>query len=123
VKSISYSKFADRFLTYTHRGKYILEPGRVGIPAVRVVVVWTLSIVVSARLTEMTLFYGKTVDASYSTFLVSFENQTQVCNLGYGFRLYGKDDPLIQGYCPRLVTNSTNLVQLIVKELQHSINW
>ena len=25
VKSISYCKFADRFLAYTHRGKYILE--------------------------------------------------------------------------------------------------
>jgi len=25
VKSISYSKFADRFLAYIHRGKYILE--------------------------------------------------------------------------------------------------
>jgi len=25
VKSISDKKFADRFLTYTHRGKYILE--------------------------------------------------------------------------------------------------
>jgi len=24
VKSISYEKFADRFLAYTHRGKYIL---------------------------------------------------------------------------------------------------
>jgi len=24
VKSISYYKFADRFLAYTHRGKYIL---------------------------------------------------------------------------------------------------
>jgi len=25
VKSISYKKFADRFLAYTHRGEYILE--------------------------------------------------------------------------------------------------
>jgi len=38
--------------------------------------------------------------------------------------LYGKDDPLIQGYSPYSchVTNSSNLVQLIAKELQHSIN-
>ena len=35
------------------------EPGRVGIPAVRVVIVWVLSIVVSARLLETTLFMGK----------------------------------------------------------------
>jgi len=35
------------------------EPGRVGIPAVGVIVVWDLSIVVSARLTETTLFMGK----------------------------------------------------------------
>ena len=27
-------------------------------------------------------FYGKTFDVSYSTFLISFENQTQVYNLG-----------------------------------------
>jgi len=25
MKSISYKNFADRFLAYTHRGKYILE--------------------------------------------------------------------------------------------------
>jgi len=25
MKSISYWKFADRFLAYTHRGKYILD--------------------------------------------------------------------------------------------------
>jgi len=25
VTSISYLKFADRFLAYTHRGKYMLE--------------------------------------------------------------------------------------------------
>jgi len=25
VKSIFYQKFADRFLPYTHRGKYILQ--------------------------------------------------------------------------------------------------
>jgi len=39
--------------------------------------------------------------------------------------LYGKDDPLIQGYspCSCHVTNSTNLVQLIAKELQHLIKW
>ena len=69
-------------------------------------------------------FYGQTFDVSYGTFL-SFENHTQVCHLGLGFRLYGKDDPLIQGYspCSCHVTNSTNLIQLIAKELQHSINW
>jgi len=39
--------------------------------------------------------------------------------------LYGKDDPLVQGYSPCSCheTNSTNLVQLIANELQHSINW
>jgi len=35
------------------------EPGRVGILAVRVVIVWALSIVASARLIETTLFMGK----------------------------------------------------------------
>ena len=35
------------------------EPGRVGIPTVRVVVVWALSIVASARLIETTLIMGK----------------------------------------------------------------
>jgi len=35
------------------------EPGRVGILAVRVVVVWNLSIVVLAQLIEMTPFKGK----------------------------------------------------------------
>ena len=68
-------------------------------------------------------FYGKTFDLKYSTFLVTFENQTQVCHLGQGFRLYDEDDPLIQGCNPCHVNNSTNLVQLIAKELQHSINW
>jgi len=39
--------------------------------------------------------------------------------------LYGKEDTLIQGYspCSCHVTNSTNLAQLIAKELQHSTNW
>ena len=67
-------------------------------------------------------FYGKTFEVSYSTF-ISFENQTQVYNFGWGFRLYGKDDPLIQGYSPCHVTDSTSLVQLKAKELQHSISW
>jgi len=67
-------------------------------------------------------FNGKIFDVSYSTFLISFENQTQVYHLGEGFWLYGKADPLIQGYSPCHVTNSTNLVQLIAKELQHSTN-
>jgi len=35
------------------------EPSPKGIPAVRVVVVWALSIVVSAWLMETTLFIGK----------------------------------------------------------------
>jgi len=89
-----------------------------------VAIVWALSIVVSARLIEMTLFMEKkTFDViSYSTFIVSFENQTQVCHLGQGLRLYDKDDPLIQGYI-NSPCHVTNLVQLIAKELQHSINW
>jgi len=37
-----------------------------------------------------------------------------------GCGINGKDDPLIQGYGPCHVTNLTNLVQLIAKELQHS---
>ena len=68
-------------------------------------------------------FNGKTFDVSYSTFLISIENQTQVCHLGSGFRLYGKDCPLTQGYSPCHVTDFTNLVRLIAKELQHSIHW
>jgi len=36
------------------------EPGRVGSPVVQVVVVWILSIVLSSRLIETTLFYEKT---------------------------------------------------------------
>ena len=47
----------------------------------RVVVVWALSIVVSARLTRR-LFSWENVDVSYSTFFLSFENQTQVYNFG-----------------------------------------
>jgi len=57
------------------------EPGREGIPAVRVVVVWALRTVVSVRLTE-TILHGKTFYVSCRTFLISFENQTQVYNLG-----------------------------------------
>jgi len=38
---------------------------------------------------------------------MSFENQTQVCNLGKGFWLYGKEDPLIHGYSPCHMTIST----------------
>jgi len=48
---------------------------------VRVVVVLALSIVVSAGLIDDS-FYGKIFDVSYSTFLISFENQIQVYNLG-----------------------------------------
>jgi len=54
----------------------------VGIPAVRVVVVWALSIVVSVRLIETILFVGKIFEVSYSTFLIRFENQTQVYHVG-----------------------------------------
>ena len=57
------------------------EPGRVGILAVRAVVFWALSIVVSARLIETTLlrvnFWCK-----LQYFFNKFENQTQVCHLG-----------------------------------------
>jgi len=51
-------------------------------------------------------------DVSYSTFLISFENQTQVYNLSWGFWLYGKEDPVIQGYSPSHVTNSTCIGKL-----------
>ena len=68
-------------------------------------------------------FYGKTFDVNYSTFSVSLGNQTQVCHLCSGFRLYGKGDPLIQGYNPCHVANSTNVVELMAIELQHSFNW
>jgi len=37
-------------------------------------------------------------DVSYSTFLISFENQTQIDNLAERFWLYGKENPLVQGY-------------------------
>jgi len=43
-------------------------------------------------------FYGKMFDVSYSTFLISFENQTQIDNLAERFWLYGKENPLVQGY-------------------------
>jgi len=59
------------------------EPGRVGIPA---------DCASGRRLGSQHCcfgsanrddsFYGKTFDVSYSTFLISFENQTQVCHLG-----------------------------------------
>jgi len=43
------------------------EPGRVGSHAVQVVVVWVLSIVVSSRLIEVTLFYEITVYVGQAT--------------------------------------------------------
>jgi len=46
------------------------EPGPVGIPAVSVVIVWTLCIVVSARLIENTLW--ENFQLQY--FLISYEN-------------------------------------------------
>jgi len=58
-------------------GSWYNESGRVGISAVRVVIVWALSIVVSSGLIEITLFMGK-LYASCSNFLISFKNQTQV---------------------------------------------
>jgi len=55
------------------------------------------------------------LDVSYITFLISFENQTQVYNLSWGFWLYSKEDPedpVIQGYSPSHVTNSTCIGKL-----------
>jgi len=46
-----------------------------------VVAVWALRIVVSAWLRDDS-FYGKNFYVSYITFLINFENQTQVYNLG-----------------------------------------
>ena len=83
-------------------------------------VVWALSIVVSI---ETTLFYGKTFDVSHSVFLINLKTRHRftiwVRVIGY----MAKTSRESKGIVFVTYDNSTNLVQVMAIELQHSICW